>query len=266
MKQLLQLPLNKQHVLIGCVHTLALPGSPKYDTQLGMHHLKLKALEDAQALADAGFDALLFCNESDMPYQFKMDPATIASMAEIISYVKARVALPHGVNMLLDPIASLALSHASSGEFIRGFITGSFVGDIGVFTPDGAALMRARSQLGANEITVIANITAGFSLGLDSRPVTQRATGAVFVGLADAVCVGGAAAGVQAQLSDLEQIAKSVPTVPVVVGTGVSEESIQEIAQVAHGSIVGTSIKFDRQTLNAVDPLRAKRFVKALRH
>lgn len=266
MKQLLQLPLNRQHVLIGCVHTLALPGAPKYDTHKGMAYLKSKALEDAQALADAGFDALLFCNESDMPYQFRMDPVTIAAMAEIISHVKARVALPHGVNMLLDPMASLALTHASGGEFMRGFVTGSFVGDIGVFTPDGAALMRARVQWGANNIMVIANITAGFSMGMDSRPVTQRATGAVFVGLADAVCVGGAAAGVEAQLSDLEQVAKSVPTVPVVVGTGVSEENIVGIAQVAHGSIVGTSIKFDRQTLNAVDPVRAKRFVSTLRH
>ncbi|RZJ16265.1 MAG: SgcQ protein, partial [Haliea sp.] len=127
------------------------------------------------------------------------------------------------------------------------------------------ALMRTRAQIGAESVMVIANITAGFSQGIDTRPVTQRATGAVFVGLADAVCVGGAAAGVEANLPDLEQVARSVPTTPVVVGTGVSEENIAGIARVAHGSIVGTSIKFDRQTLNAVDPQRAKRFVAALR-
>lgn len=265
MKQLLLLPLNQQHVLIGCVHTLALPGAPRYDAGRGMAYLKAKALDDALALQDAGFDALLFCNESDMPYQFRMEPATIAAMAEIIAHVKARVALPHGVNMLLDPAASLALAYASGGEFMRGFVTGSFVGDIGVFTPDGAALMRTRAQLGAQAIMVIANITAGISHGLDTRPVSQRASGAVFVGLADAVCVGGAAAGVQAQLSDLEQVAHSVPTIPVIVGTGVSEENIGAIAQVAHGSIIGTSVKVDRQTLNAVDPARARRLVQVLR-
>ena len=265
MKRLQQRPVGQQHVLVGCVHTLALPGAPLYDRARGMAHLKAKALEDALVLCDAGFDALLFCNESDMPYQFKMESATVAGMAEIISHVKARVNLPHGVNMLLDPCTSLALSHASGGEFMRGFVTGSFVGDIGVFTPDGAALMRLRAQLGAEDVMVIANITAGFSMGLDSRPVTQRATGAVFVGLADAVCVGGAAAGVEAQLSDLELVAQCVPATPVVVGTGVSEENIVGIAQVAHGSIVGTSIKFDRLTLNAVDPVRASRLVKTLR-
>lgn len=266
MKQLRQMPLGKKHCLIGCVHTLALPGTPKYDAHLGMPHLKAKALADATALADAGFDALLFCNESDMPYQFKMDASVISAMAEIISHVKTRVTLPHGVNMLLDPLTSLALAHASGGEFMRGFVTGSYVGDIGCFTPDGAGLMRSRAQLGASAIMVIANVTAGFSQGLDTRPVALRASGAVFVGLADAVCVGGAAAGVAAELSDLEQVAQSVPDVPVVVGTGVSEENISRIAGLAHGSIVGTSIKFDRKTLNAVDPARARQFVKALRH
>lgn len=39
-----------------------------------------------------------------------MDASVISAMAEIISHVKTRVALPHRVNMLLDPLASLALN------------------------------------------------------------------------------------------------------------------------------------------------------------
>jgi uncharacterized protein len=265
MKKLKSLPNGAAHCLMGCVHTRALPGSPLYDRHKGMQWLKSTALEDARALHDAGFDSLLFCNESDMPYQTTMPSETIAAVAEIIAHVTSRISLPHGVNMLLDPSASLALSHASGGEFIRGFLTGSYVGDMGHFTPDAATLMRKRTALGAEDILVIANVTAGFSYGLDQRPVGQRASGAVFAALADAVCVGGAAAGVSAALSAISEAAQAVKGVPVVVGTGVSIDNIVDIAQVAHGSIIGTSIKLDGMTLNAVDPKRALQLVRRLR-
>jgi hypothetical protein len=263
MKSLVRDEYGVDHLLIGCVHTLALPGTPLYDRTGGMRKLVHQAREEAKILEDAGFGALLYTNESDMPYERAMPIEVVAAMTDIIAECQAQTMLPHGVNMLIDPPASIAVAHATGGRFVRAFLTGAYVGDIGMMVPDGARALRLRAHLGAEHIRIICNVTPGFSMNLDDRNVEQQASGAVFIGLADVVCVGGPAAGKEADISVIERVAKQVPDTPVAVGTGVGEENIARLAQVAEVFIVGTSIKKDRQTLNPVDPQRAERFVKA---
>jgi membrane complex biogenesis BtpA family protein len=263
MKTLVQAEYGKPHLLIGCVHTLALPGTPLYDRAGGMRKIIAQAREEAKILEEAGFDALLYTNESDMPYEANMPIEVVAAMTEVIAECQARTKLPHGVNMLIDPPASIAVAHATGGRFVRAFLTGTLVGDIGMMTPDGARALRLRANLGAEHIRIICNVTPGFSISLDTRPVEQQATGAVFIGLADVVCVGGPAAGKEADIAVIERVARVVPDTPVAIGTGVSEENIARLAEVADMFIVGTSIKKDRQTLNAVEPRRAEGLVRA---
>jgi membrane complex biogenesis BtpA family protein len=252
-------------LVIGMVHTQALPGAPRYDRAAGMGAIIRQARLEARMLVDAGFNALLYCNESDMPYQASIPIEGVAAMTEVVAECQRDIALPHGVNMLIDPCASIAIAHATGGRFTRSFLTGALVGDIGLVAPDGAAALRLRAQLGAEAIQLICNVTPGFSIALDTRSVPTQAAGAVFIGLADMVCVGGPAAGVEADLSTIEQVAARVPETPVIVGTGVAAENIAKLAAVADGFIVGTSIKRDRQTLNPVDPARAAAFIQSYR-
>lgn len=261
MKNLFAQDLNHQPLMIGMVHTLALPGTPLYDRPGGMKKVIDQALEEAKILEETGFHALLYCNESDMPYQTRMEPEVVAAMTAVVGEVQSRVSLPHGINMLLDPLASLAIAHATGGRFIRCFLSGTYVGDLGFYTPDAPALLRLRKNLDAQEIRLICNVTAGFSVNLDTRPVPDVAAAAAFIGLADAVCVSGPAAGKEADLDLIRQVAEKVPETPVVVGTGVSAENIQALARVADGFIVGTSIKKDGKTLNPVDPAKAREFM-----
>ena len=135
----------------------------------------------------------------------------VAAMTEVIAECQAQTELPHGVNMLIDPPASIAVAHATGGRFVRAFLTGALVGDIGMMTPDGARALRLRANLGAENIRIICNVTPGFSINLDTRSVEQQASGAVFIGLADVVCVGGPAAGKEADISVIERVAKQVP-------------------------------------------------------
>ncbi|WP_342358772.1 BtpA/SgcQ family protein [Terrarubrum flagellatum] len=263
MKTLVREEYGRDHLLIGCVHTLALPGAPLYDRISGMRKIIAQAREEAKALEDAGFHALLYTNESDMPYEASMPIEAVAAMTEVIAECQAHTKLPHGVNMLIDPPASIAVAHATGGRFVRAFLTGALAGDIGMMTPDGARALRLRASLGAETIRIICNVTPGFSINLDTRGVEQQASGAVFIGLADVVCVGGPAAGKEADMSVIERVAKQVPDTPVAVGTGVAEENIARLATVADMFIVGTSIKKDRQTLNPVEPRRAEAFVRA---
>jgi hypothetical protein len=266
MKNLIRTDYDRDHLLVGCVHTLALPGTPLYDRAGGMGKVVRQAREETRILEDAGFDALLYTNESDMPYEGHVPPEVVAAMADLIAECKAEVGLPHGVNMLIDPPASIAVAHATGGRFVRAFLAGALVGDIGMMAPDGARALRLRAQLGAEHIRIICNVTPGFSVNLDTRPVEQLAAGAVFIGLADIVCVGGPAAGKATDIALIERVARCVADTPVAVGTGVAEENIARLAEVADVFIVGTSIKRDRNTLSPVDPARAHALVRAYEH
>ncbi|MEW6261816.1 MAG: BtpA/SgcQ family protein [Thermodesulfobacteriota bacterium] len=265
MKDLFTRDFGRRRFLMGMIHTLPLPGAPRYDRAGGPRKIVAQAREEAKILAEAGFHALLYCNESDMPYLTEMEPATIAAMTEVVAETQALIGLPHGINMLLDPAASLAIANATGGRFIRAFLTGATVGDTGLFVADGPGVLRLRANLGAEDIRIICNVTPGFSVSLDSRPVEEQAAGAVFIGLADAVCVSGPAAGREADLDLLRRVAARVPETPVVVGTGVSAANIEALAEVADGFIVGTSLKINGQTLNPLDPVRVKEFMAVAR-
>jgi membrane complex biogenesis BtpA family protein len=265
MKALFAQDFGQRHLMIGMVHTQALPGAPGYDRSAGMRPIVERARTEAQVLADAGFHALLYCNEADMPWQTKLAAETVAAMTTIVSEVQAKVALPFGINMLIDPAASIAIAHATGGRFVRAFVTGGYVGDMGVFNTDGPATLRLRSQIGAEHVRVLANITAGFSVALAERPLEDLAKGAVFVGLADAVVVNAAAAGVPVEEDAVARVAKAVPDTPVVVGTGAAAHNVGALMAHADGFIVGSSIKRDGKTLNPVDPARAQAFMAAVR-
>lgn len=263
MKKALTHTFGRNQALVGMVHTLALPGTPLYDRSGGMRKIVAQARKEAQMLVDAGFHALLYCNESDMPYQPEIPIEAVSAMTEVVAECQTGIDLPYGINMLIDPSASIAIAHATGATFVRCFLTGALVGDIGMVAPDGARALRLRANLGAEDIAIICNVTPGFSISLDNRSVEAQASGAVFIGLADMVCVSGPAAGVEADFEQIRSVAKKVPNTPVVVGTGVSQDNIARLASVADAFIVGTSIKVDQQTLNPIDPDRATAFVQA---
>jgi uncharacterized protein len=265
MKSLFGQEFGHRHLMIGMVHTLPLPGAPLYDAAGGMRRIVEQARVEAEILAEAGFHALLYCNEADMPWQTRLEAETVAAMTAIVGEVQTKVGLPFGINMLIDPGASIAIAHATGARFVRAFVTGGYVGDMGILNTDGAGVLRLRSRIGASNVRILANITAGFSVPLAERPIEDAAKGAVFVALADAVVVNAAAAGVAVEAGLVARVAAAVPDTPVVVGTGAAEHNVGALMAVADGFIVGSSIKRDGRTLNPVDQARAKAFMEAVR-
>jgi uncharacterized protein len=57
------------------VHLGALPGSPLHDAEKGLDGLVGGAAKDLAALQKTGFDAVMFGNENDRPYEFAVDRA-----------------------------------------------------------------------------------------------------------------------------------------------------------------------------------------------
>ncbi|MHB2029207.1 MAG: BtpA/SgcQ family protein, partial [Acidimicrobiales bacterium] len=55
--------------LIAMAHVPPLPGTPLYDDAAGVQGLIDHVKRDTEVLLEGGFDAVLFCNEGDRPYQ-----------------------------------------------------------------------------------------------------------------------------------------------------------------------------------------------------
>ena len=88
----------------------ALPGSPLYDADAGIDGLLASAAADLEALQAAGVDAVMFGNENDRPYEYDVDRASTATMAYVIGQLRDRITVPFGVNVLWDPMSTVALA------------------------------------------------------------------------------------------------------------------------------------------------------------
>jgi len=250
--------------IIAMAHLQPLPGSPLYDVQGGIQRIIDDIARDIEALQDGGVDAIMFGNEGDRPYLTKATPESLAAMAVVVTSVKSMIDRPWGVNYLWDPVASVALAHATGASFAREVFTGVYDSDMGLWVPNAAAAVRLRSTLGSSPL-LFYNINAEFASPVGSRSNPAKAQSAVFASLADAVCVSGPMTGQSVELSHLKEVKDAVPTTPVVANTGVHIGNVHEILQVADAAIVGTSFKQDGNTWNPVDRARVADFMEKVR-
>lgn len=260
----------KSKSIIGMVHVGALPGTPKNNRPLS--DVVQLAVDEAVALAEAGFDAIILENMHDRPYLLReVGPEIVAGMTAAAVAVRAAVILPIGVQVLAGANRhALAVAQAGGAGFIRaeGFVF-AHVADEGLMqTADAADLLRYRKHIGAEHIEVMADIKKKHSSHAITSDVDLEATAkaAEFFG-AGGVVVTGSATG---QPADAEEVArvKSVVSVPVLVGSGITHENLGAYWASADAFIVGSSIKKDGLWSNPLDHARVARLmtqVKKLR-
>ncbi|WP_421724827.1 BtpA/SgcQ family protein [Bauldia sp.] len=251
--------------VIAMVHLGALPGSPLHDGARGLDGLIADAAKDLAALQAAGFDAVMFGNENDRPYEFDVDTASTATMAYVIGRLAADLSVPFGVNVLWDPMSTMALAAATGAAFAREIFTGTYASDMGPWSPDAGKAIRYRDRLGRSDLAVLYNVSAEFAWSLDQRSLPDRARSAVFSSIPDAILVSGTITGEAAAMSDLEAVKAVLPDTPVLANTGVKHDTVADVLRVADGCIVGSSLKVDGDTWKPVDPDRATEFMRIAR-
>jgi hypothetical protein len=250
--------------VIAMVHLPALPGAPLHDAAAGMEGVLASARADLAALQAAGVDAVMFGNENDRPYELEVDTASTAAMAWVIGRLRDAITVPFGVNVLWDPMATVALAAVTGAAFCREIFTGAYASDMGLWTPDAGAAMRYRNRLGC-DCAMLYNVSAEFADSLDRRPLADRARSAVFSAIPDAVLVSGQITGEAAALSDLEALKRALPATPVLANTGVRHATVADVLRVADGCVVGSALKAGGDTWAAVDPDRARDFMDRAR-
>ena len=251
--------------VIAMAHFPPLPGTPLHDDAGGMPALLDAVARDVTVLEQAGFDAVLFCNEGDRPYSFQVGPEIAAAMARIIAHAAPRT-IPFGVDHLYDIRTALAVGRATGAAFVRGVFSGAYESDMGIWSPDLPGLLRYRRMIGGGGMKLFMNVTPEFASTLGHRPVGMVARSAVVNGLADAVLIAGPLAGAEVDLVPLEEAQAALAgRAPLLVTTGVTLETLPRYLPRFDGVIVGTSLKVGGETWNPVDPDRARRFMDRAR-
>jgi uncharacterized protein len=241
--------------VIAMLHVRALPGRPRHDAAAGLKPILDALARDLDALQAAGVDGLLFCNEADLPYRLETGPETAAAMAALAGELRREIHVPFGIDIVWDPVASLAVARAAGACFVREVFTGVYESDLGLMRPGLSATT-------AEDVAVFANVTPEFASPLGRRTTAERARGAAFLGV-DAILITGPITGLPTSIEELRTVKAAVPGTPVLASTGVTAGTIKRTLEAADGAIVGTHLKHDGVTWNPVDPVRAAAFMAA---
>lgn len=234
---------GERPALVGVIHLEALPGSPA--NSLPLADIEALALRDAVAWKEGGADAVLVENFGDAPFwPGSVPPETVAFAATIARSVRLETALPLGLNLLRnDGVGALAAASASGGSFVRvNVLTHAFLTDQGVIEGIAHTLLRRRRALDAS-VSIWADLLVKHATPLAPLSPERTARDLVDRGGADAIIVTGEATGEQADAAAVARIASLELGVPLIVGSGVTPESIESYSASADGYIVGTWCK-----------------------
>jgi membrane complex biogenesis BtpA family protein len=254
--------------VIGVVHLLPLPGSHRYGGD--MEAVFERAEQEAAALASGGVHAIIVENFFDAPFvKNNVDTATACALALVVKRVQGVAQLPVGVNVLRnDGHSALAVAATSGAQFIRvNVYTGAMLTDQGIIEGEAHQLLNYRRLLGAeHRIRILADVMVKHA-----SPVTPFADirliakDTVHRGMADGVIVSGTGTGSAPDFTDLEAVREALPTTPIFIGSGASNENATKLLGTADGVIVASSLKRQGKLENPVDVDRVRTFVNLVK-
>ena len=214
------LPFDVSKPVIGMLHLPPLPGSPGQRSE--MEEIREWMLRDADALVSGGVDGLMLENFGDTPFYPGHVPAhTVAAMAVLARDVKARFAVPLGINVLRnDGVSALGIAAAAGAAYIRiNVFTGARLTDQGIVQAEAHEVMRLRALLAA-PVQVFADVAVKHSAPLGPRNLEDEIEDTIHRAHADAIIVSGAGTGKQTSLDDLRCARAAAGGTPILVGSG----------------------------------------------
>jgi membrane complex biogenesis BtpA family protein len=238
---------GRRFALIGMIHLLPLPGSPRFTPERGMEAVIRQATDEARILVDAGFDGLIIENGWDIPFLKPDDigPETPAAMAVAAAEVARAVGVPLGINCLANAVdRSLAVAVATGARFVRANQwVNAYVANEGLVEGRAGLITRYRHAIGADHVTVWADVQVklGSHAITADRSLAEQARDAAWFD-ADALIVTGARLG-DAPTPDHLRTIRAATDLPVVAGSGVRIDNLADLVPYTDGAIVGSSIK-----------------------
>lgn len=249
--------------IVGMIHLPPLPGAPLYDGT-GLSSIVDYAVAEAAKLQAGKVSAIEIENYLDASYfPGTVGPELVAAMSIIANEVRKTVSLPVGICILADPIASIAVAHSVGAQFIRAtFFTEASVDVSGLVLGRPHEILRYRKFLDPS-VKIFADVHIKHSAPLAPRPIEQSAYDAAYF-LADAIIISGKHTGFPTSVADVRAVKQAVSDVPILIGSGLRPDSIDELLSIADGAIVGSTFKIDGKAENCVDPKRVDQMMAAV--
>jgi membrane complex biogenesis BtpA family protein len=250
--------------LAAMIAVRALPGSPRYDGD--DDSVVTQALSDLESYKAAGVDSIILENDHDLPYiQPPIGQAAASLMTRVAREVRKRFDGPIGIQ-ILEAANEEALEIACRADLdylrVEGYVF-AHVGGAGIIQGSAGKVLRLRKALGCEHIKVFTDVKKkhcahALTADLDIADVIRQSE----FFLADGIVITGQFTGVEPAVEDLEK-AKRTTKLPVVIGSGMTNENIQRYYPQADGFIVGSTFRKNGRFLEALDPGRLKEFMTA---
>ncbi len=258
---------GKDKVVIGMIHTKALPGAPRYKGE-SMDEIIEFSMNDAKLLIENGVDGLMFENHGDVPFLKPEDIGyeTVSCLTAIAQSVIKEYPCPFGFNILANgAIQSLAAAKAVKAQWIRcNQWANAYVSNEGILDGAAAKTMRYRTQLNAQDIAVMSDVHVkhGSHAIVADRSIEELARDSVFFD-ADILIATGQRTSDPADIEEINKI-KHGHDLPILVGSGMTAENASQIFPHINGVIVGSSLKKDGVWWNPVEKERVVKFMDAI--
>lgn len=255
---------STDHPVIGVVHLLPLPQSPRWQGDL--QQVIARAEQEAVALASGGVHGIIVENFFDAPFtKGSVDPAVVSAMTLVVNRLQSLVTVPIGINVLRnDARSALAIATCVGAKFIRvNVLTGVMATDQGLIEGCAYDLLRYRQELGS-EVKILADVLVKHARPLGSPNLTTAVQETIHRGMADGVILSGWATGSPPSLEDLELAKAAAGDCPVFIGSGADWDNIATLIQAADGVIVASSLKRQGNINQPIDPIRVGQFVEAM--
>lgn len=247
--------------LISCIHLLSLPGSPGYAGNI--NKVIEQALKEGAIFNKYHTEALIIENFRDIPFFPEEVPAeTIASMAIVTHEIKKVFKGAIGMNVLRnDAKAALAIAAVCGLQFIRINVhIGAAVTDQGIIEGKAFETLRLRKSLNS-DVLIFADVAVKHASPLGNRSIEEETKDLSERGLADALIVSGNHTGAEANLKEVN-IVKQNTNLPVIIGSGITAENLNNYASIADGYIVGSYFKSEGIANKLVEESRVANFMK----
>ena len=252
------------HPVIGVIHLLPLPSSPRWGGNL--RSVIERAEQEATALAAGGVHGIIVENFFDAPFtKGQVDPAVVSAMSLAVKRVQNLVTLPIGINVLRnDAHTALAIAACTEAQFIRvNVLTGVMSTDQGLIEGEAHSLLRYRRELGC-DIKILADVLVKHAQPLATPHLSMAVQDTIHRGLADGVIISGWATGHPPSPTELQEAKAVAGQTPVFIGSGANGDNISTLIPPADGVIVSSSLKRQGKIQDCIDPVRVSQFIEAL--
>uniref|UniRef100_A0A1I8NIX1 Uncharacterized protein n=1 Tax=Musca domestica TaxID=7370 RepID=A0A1I8NIX1_MUSDO len=240
---------NPKCNIIGMIHVDPLPGTPLYKGNWS--EIIDKAKHEAYIYQKYKMDSILIENMHDIPYvqHQQLGPETTSCMTRVCQEVRNVIShkskIPLGVQVLAcGNKQALAIAKACDLQYIRaeGYVFGH-VADEGYTDACAGEILRYRKHIDAENVLIFTDLKKKHSSHAITQDVTllETAKAAEFF-LTDGIVITGNSTGDAAKPQDFKDLQGKV-NVPLLVGSGVTVNNINDYFEYINAAIIGSHFK-----------------------